>query len=133
MSNLAIFENERASNYDSFVQTWIPNYQFFINLIPKLLNDVSDKNLLVVGSVTGNEIEAIKKVNSNWTITGVDLSPQMVSIAEEKLKNELDITLICGEVADIDKTMFGAATLFLVLHFIKDDGSKEILLSDISA
>lgn len=133
MSDIATFENERATNYDSFVQTWIPNYQFFIELIPRLFKEVINENLLVVGCGTGNEIAAFKHSNPNWSITGVDPSPQMLSQARDKLKAYPGITLLDGVVSDLpDQRMYGAATLLLVLHFIKDDGSKLNLLLEIA-
>ena len=45
MSELALFENERASNYDRFVSDWIPNYQYFIDQLPGLFSQVPNKRL----------------------------------------------------------------------------------------
>ncbi|MEM7298287.1 MAG: class I SAM-dependent methyltransferase, partial [Bacteroidota bacterium] len=132
MSEIEIFENERAKNYDSFVQTWIPNYDFFIELLPRLLQKENDKNLLVVGCGTGNEITCFAKADS-WTITGVDPSPEMISQAREKLKPFPRITLVNGELKELPTApAFGAATLLLVLHFLKDNGAKQNLLLEIA-
>jgi len=133
MSDIALFENERASNYDNFVHTWIPNYQFFVDLLPKLLDETQDRDLLVAGCGTGNEIRAFKQKNPKWKITGVDPSPEMVCQAREKLKGYDQVTLFDGEVKDLpNQHKFAAATLLLVLHFIKDDGSKLELLKQIA-
>lgn len=43
MNKIEIFENERATGYDQFVQKWIPNYNSFINQLPKLLNNIEKK------------------------------------------------------------------------------------------
>ncbi|MEM6526082.1 MAG: class I SAM-dependent methyltransferase [Bacteroidota bacterium] len=133
MGDIAIFEKERASGYDNFVQAWIPNYQFIINSIPAILGTTSNKPLLVAGCGTGNEILAFKRYRKEWDITGVDPSQDMVSQARSKLKDYSKVQLLKGEVKDLSsRFQFGAATLLLVLHFLKDDGTKLQLLQDIS-
>lgn len=134
MSNIEIFEKERAAGYNQFVETWIPNYNYFLDRLPKLLSETTNRDLLVVGCGTGNEIERFTRHPSQqWTITGIDPSPEMVSQAREKLKGLGNITFIEGLVSDLDtKKKYGAATLLLVLHFLKDDGGKLGLLKDIS-
>ncbi len=57
MSNIEIFENERASGYNKFVEMWIPSYHYFLDRLPRLLGETKEKDLLVVGCGTGNEIE----------------------------------------------------------------------------
>lgn len=132
--NIGLFENERATGYDSFVQKWIPYYAEFIQLLPALLQRYQQQPLLVVGSGTGSEIQAFKQVEPQWSITGIDLSPQMVAQAREKLKGMTGVELLTGEVKDMPRqAVFGASTLILVLHFVKDDGSKLALLQEIAA
>lgn len=132
MSN-AIFQDKRAVKYDQFVEDWIPNYHYFIDLIPTILKNYSSKQLLVVGSGTGNEMRSLLETNPHWNIIGVDPSPEMVELAREKLRDYASIQLIEGKVSDLPKqSRFDAATLCLVLHFLPDDGSKLQLLEDIS-
>lgn len=134
IKNIGLFENERATGYDNFVQKWIPYYAEFIRLLPALLQRYQQQPLLVVGAGTGSEIQAFKQAQPNWTITGIDLSPQMVAQAQEKLKGLTGVELLTGEVKDMPRNAaFGAATLILVLHFVKDDGSKLALLQEIAA
>lgn len=133
MSKIEIFENERATGYNQFVETWIPNYNYFLDLLPKLLSDTNRKDLLVVGCGTGNEIERFVQAPERWTITGTDPSPEMIKQAREKLQNYDNVTLIEGLLSDIDiEKKFGAATLLLVLHFLDDNGNKLNLLKDIA-
>ena len=40
--------------------------------LPKLLSDTDNKDLLVVGCGTGNEIVQFAKADQDWKITGVD-------------------------------------------------------------
>jgi tRNA (cmo5U34)-methyltransferase len=134
MNQVEIFENERATGYNQFVETWIPNYNFFMDRLPKLLSETPHKDLLVVGCGTGNEIERFTRMPvQQWEITGIDPSPDMVKQAREKLKPFANIKLVEGLVSDLDPARkYGAATLLLVLHFLKDDGGKLNLLKDIS-
>ena len=133
MSKLEIFENERATGYNQFVETWIPNYHFFLDRLPKLVSETNQKNLLVVGCGTGNEIERFVQASEQWKITGIDPSPEMIKQASEKLHTYDNVTLIEGLVADLDiETKYSVATLLLVLHFLDDNGTKLNLLKDIA-
>ena len=133
MSKLEIFENERATGYNQFVETWIPNYHFFLDRLPKLVSETTQKNLLVVGCGTGNEIERFVQASEQWKITGIDPSPEMIKQASEKLHTYDNVTLIEGLVADLEiETKYSVATLLLVLHFLDDNGNKLNLLKDIA-
>ncbi len=131
--NIGLFQNERAQGYDNFVHKWIPNYQFLLNSIPSLIKHTSQEPLLVVGCGTGNEIEAFKKLNRHWSITGVDQSPHLIIKTQSKFSDYTSMELIDGEVKELPiSSVYSAATLLLVLHFIRNDGSKLELLRDIS-
>ncbi|MDY8135938.1 class I SAM-dependent methyltransferase [Aquimarina sp. 2201CG5-10] len=131
--SIAIFEGERASNYDNFIQRWIPNYDYVIRILPNLLNVTNPKSILVVGCGTGNEMLALANSKNDWSITGIDPSPEMISIAKKKLLSLSNIQLIEARIEQLPKTeAYNAATLLLVLHFIPDDGSKLQLLKDIA-
>lgn len=133
MDKVEIFENERATGYNQFVETWIPNYNYFLDLLPKLLSDTNRKNLLVVGCGTGNEIERFVKTPEHWTITGIDPSPEMIIQAIDKFQNQDNVKLVTGLVSELDiEKKYSAATLLLVLHFLDDNGSKLNLLKDIA-
>jgi tRNA (cmo5U34)-methyltransferase len=133
MSKVEIFEKERATGYNQFVETWIPNYYYFLDRLPKLLRATNHKDLLVVGCGTGNEIERFAATADQWEITGIDPSPEMISQAREKLKNRKNVKVMEGVVTDLgsDKK-YGAATLLLVLHFLDDNGEKLKLLKAIA-
>lgn len=134
MKHIEIFEDERATFYDDFIQMWIINYQFVIDTLPKLieLEQPTAKNVLVVGCGTGNELLSLSKYKDSWNVTGVDPSPDMVKIAREKLKQYSEVTIIQNEVNQLSSDKkYDVATLFLVLHFMKDDGTKKALLQNI--
>ena len=133
MNKVEIFENERATGYDQFVETWIPNYHYFLDRLPKLLRETYKKDLLVVGCGTGNEIERFVKASEQWTITGIDPSPDMIKQAKDKLQTYDNITLIESLVSKLDtEKKYSVATLLLVLHFLDDNGNKLNLLKDIA-
>ena len=131
MSKVEIFESERATGYNQFVETWIT--QYFLECLPKLLKETDNKDLLVVGCGTGNEIEQFVQAPEHWKITGIDPSPEMILQAREKLKGYEYVMLIEGLITDLPiEKKYNAATLLLVLHFLEDNGSKLNLLKDIA-
>lgn len=133
MSKAEIFENERATGYNQFVENWIPIYNYFLDCLPKLLSKTDQKDLLAVGCGTGNEIEKFAQAPEHWKITGIDPSPEMIKQAYEKLQTYDNVTLIEGLTTDLEtEEKYGAATLLLVLHFLEDDGNKLNLLKDIA-
>ena len=133
MNKVEIFENERATGYNQFVETWIPNYHYFMDQLPKLLREIKDKNLLVVGCGTGNEIKRFTQAPGHWEITGIDPSPDMIKQAKEKLQDFKNVKLVEGLITDLDTAKkYGAATLLLVLHFLEDNGEKLNLLKEIA-
>lgn len=133
MSKVEIFESKRASGYNEFVETWIPNYHYFMDKLPNILKQTKNKNLLVVGCGTGAEIERFVHAAEQWKITGVDPSPEMISQAFKNLDNFENVNLFQGIITDLNNSeKFGAATLLLVLHFLEDDGTKFNLLQNIA-
>ena len=133
MKKVEIFENERATGYNQFVETWIPNYNYFLDRLPKLLSDANGKELLVVGCGTGNEIERFVKAPEHWTITGIDPSPEMIKQANDKFQNHDNVKLFTGLVSELEiEKKYSVATLLLVLHFLDDNGNKLNLLKDIA-
>ena len=133
MNQVEIFKDERATGYNQFVETWIPNYHYFLDCLPKLLSPINLKDLLVVGCGTGNEIERFINTAEHWTITGIDPSPEMLKQANAKLQTYSNVTLVEGLISDLSiDRKYSAATLLLVLHFLDDNGSKLNLLKNIA-
>lgn len=134
MNKVEKFENERATGYDKFVEQWIPNYHYFLDLIPNLLKEEKGNKILIVGCGTGNEIERLLDLPSQWDITGIDPSHDMIVQAQEKLAKHPNVHLIEGLVSDLKEGQkYNAATLLLVLHFLDDNGNKQNILNDIAS
>lgn len=87
----------------------------------------NNAKILVVGAGGGEEIISLGKHNPNWAFVGVDVSEKMLELAnsriqQEDLKNQVQLHKM--EVLNLEDKNFDAATCFLTLHFIPDDGSK---------
>ncbi len=134
--NIAIFSDQRAANYDSFVHDWIPFYPQLLDMLPRMLDltmSPFQNSVLVVGSGTGNELLKLAQNRPEWNLSGVDPSPDMVQQAQEKLAAYPQVQVREGYVNDLPEIpAFSAATLLLVLHFLPDDGSKLQLLQQIA-
>lgn len=135
--HIEFFEGDRATQYDDNIPTWVPNYRFIQQSIPAILksylSEEADHSILVAGCGTGQEIAEIKQQVSQWKITGIDPSPQMIRLAQMKLawqQNDPLLKLKTGVVRDLPvEPQFDAATLMLVLQFIPDheDGKLSLL------
>ncbi|MGQ3354912.1 MAG: class I SAM-dependent methyltransferase [Phreatobacter sp.] len=89
--------------------------------------------ILVVGAGGGIELAALAKAGPEWRFTGIDPAKPMLAMAEGRLAamGAADrVTLIQGFVADAPAGPFDAATCFLTLHFVADDGSRLALLEE---
>lgn len=133
---IAIFQGQRAADYDGFANAWIPFYPQLLGSLPQLITTDSMtavEKVLVVGSGTGNGVLALAQQRPNWKILGIDPSADLVAQAREKLSGFAVVDLREGYVQDLpEQTQYDAATLMLVLHFLPDDGSKLELLMAIA-
>lgn len=137
MKDVELFENERAQRYDELIVKAIPSYEFIMSSMPLFLSkNVHNSNspkLLVAGCGSGNEMKEFLQGDKSWQITGIDPSPDMIGIARKKLRSFGDFKLIVGQIKGLpESSKFDAATLSLVLHFLADNGAKQMLLKDIS-
>ena len=132
------FDRERASQYNLDIRKAIPGYEALHGMAQNLLrtNLSSSARLLVVGSGTGMELINFCQQNSQWILTGVDPSQDMMIIARQELaKRKLlaRVNLHRGDLDSLPQTEpMDAATLILVMHFLPDDGSKLELLKNIA-
>lgn len=132
------FDRERASQYDLDIRKAIPGYQALHDMTQSLLetNLPTTANLLIVGSGTGMELISYGEKNPQWSLTGVDPSDDMMAIAKDKLASRKlleRIDLHTGYIDTLPKTKpMDAATLMLVMHFVRDDGAKLKLLQNVA-
>ncbi|MEW5858214.1 MAG: class I SAM-dependent methyltransferase [Cyanobacteriota bacterium] len=133
-----IFEGERAGNYDNYIPVWVPGYELMHDLLQAILQVrlPEESSLLIAGSGSGKELETLGKANSSWRLLGVDPSPDMMSIASDRIQKaglQERVSLHQGIVSDLpEDILYDAATLILVMHFFPDDGTKLAMLRSIA-
>lgn len=135
---IEIFEGDRVQNYDAFIEELFPSYHLFIKAVPRILGQrllhKEQPRLLVVGCGTGNEAKHLAQYSTKWQIDACDPSEEMYAFAKAKLAPYPNTEVMLGMVNALDhRKTYYAATLFLVLHFLSDDGAKLALLNDIAA
>jgi tRNA (cmo5U34)-methyltransferase len=138
LSSARCFDSVRAKNYDCQIPIVLPGYEALHSTACWLLQlDLEEQaHLLIAGAGTGTEIIQLGESNPGWSFTGVDPSPDMIAIAERRLrKRELAerVELHTGSAWDLPfSRSYNAATLLLAMHFVPDDGQKLSLLRSIS-
>ena len=132
------FDLERADRYNLDIRKAIPGYEALHGMAQSLLEThlSPSANLLVVGSGTGMELINYGCQNPQWMLTGVDPSEAMMAIAKREVddkKLSKRVHLHTGYIDTLpQRKLMDAATLMLVMHFVRDDGSKLQLLQNIA-
>ncbi|WP_440056336.1 class I SAM-dependent methyltransferase (plasmid) [Pseudoalteromonas sp. T1lg65] len=130
------FQGEQADNYDQRIVKLIPGYDLLHTLTAAQLVSVfpDEAKILVIGAGTGKEIIELAKVNSKWTFIAQDVSSDMLAIADQNFTKLGISSRVDIHVGDINEQHYQAdvALCLLVLHFLKDDGSKKQLLKQIN-
>lgn len=133
------FDGRYGSEYAEFAARVIPAYHQTFELGFALMADAldPDADVLVVGCGAGADLVTFARHGPGWSLVGVDPSSQMVALAAARLRDdglESRCTLSEGFVSDLPEDQaFDAATLYNVMHFLPDDGSKQALLASIAA
>jgi tRNA (cmo5U34)-methyltransferase len=128
-----------AGDYERRIRTLVPGYDTLHALSAAVLRAQlpDDARVLCVGAGTGEEIARLAGAGPLWRFVGVDPSADMLAQARVRLGQDgvLDrVELTEGEVETVPPAPpFDAATLILVLHFVKDDAARAALLGAIAA
>lgn len=128
-----------AGDYERRIRTLVPGYDTLHELSAAVLRaQLPDAaRVLCVGAGTGEEIARLASAGPQWQVVGCDPSPDMLVQASARLARDgvLDrVALTEGEVGSVPPApLFDAATLILVLHFLKDDAARAALLGAIAA
>jgi tRNA (cmo5U34)-methyltransferase len=135
--NKAFFDNpEAVSAYEQGPRWFVPAYEASHDMAAVLLQEFLPEqgHVLVVGAGGGIELAALARAGTQWRFTGVDPAGPMLDMARGRFSamGALDrVDLIQGFASDAPAGLFDAATCFLTLHFIPDDGSRLATLRDI--
>lgn len=141
MKDKFTYNTEMAQTYETNARISIPTYDALFGMVQSYFRaELSGEgaSVLVIGAGGGNELSAWGPTNPEWTFTGVDISEEMLKIAQHKT-NQLGLSnrvnLIHGTITDLPKAdkAFDAASCLLVLHFIDDVQEKLELLRSIHA
>lgn len=133
-----MFDAERAQAYDHRVREAIPGYEALHHLACIVVAELTQGSgrVLVAGAGTGAECVALAQSCPDLHVVGVDPADDMLAFAERKVAEHglVDrVRLFPNTVAQLPSfEQFDAATLLLVLHFLKDDGAKAAVLADLA-
>ncbi|HEY1846115.1 MAG TPA: class I SAM-dependent methyltransferase [Buttiauxella sp.] len=126
-----IFNADFSRHYDASSRRLGPiadNLHFLIKLLVRDLPQ--DARVLCVGVGTGTEILHLAETHPGWRFTGVDPSPDMLSVCAEKLVEKgvaPRCDLIEGYISDVPAAeKYDAVFCLLVTHFIQDPARQGI-------
>jgi len=116
-----------SDNYERAPRWFVPGYDASHAMAAVLLRDRKGEHgrILVVGAGGGVELSVFARECQGWTFTGVDPSVEMLRQAKVKLETvgALDrVSWVQGTVENSPRGPFDAATAFLALNFVPDDG-----------
>lgn len=130
--NKKIIFDDIANIYDDWYKTPLGRFADIVenNLIFKYLPDLKGKNLLDVGCGTG--LYSIRAYSRGATVTGLDISENMLNIAREKAKlSSAPINFILGDMDNMpfNDNLFDAVISITAFEFSKNPKNtlKEIL------
>jgi len=140
MNEGSLFDRNQAlsENYEQGPRWFIPGYDASHAMAAVLLRDrIGEQGqILVLGAGGGVELSVFARECEGWTFTGVDPSARMLALARQKVEAvgaAQRVALIQGYIEDAPKQKFDAATAFLVLAFVPDDGRRLRALREIRA
>ena len=127
-----------SENYEKAPRWFIPGYDASHAMAAVLLRDrIGERGrILVVGAGGGVELSVFARECAGWTFTGVDPSAEMLRQAKAKIEvaGAADrVSWVQGTVDKAPKEQFDAATAFLTLNFVPDDGHRLGTLREIHA
>ncbi len=117
LEEMADFFRARLGEYEAHMSLWKKAYEY----LPSLLPD-SAHTLLDLGCGTGLELDEILKVRPGLSVTGIDLSKEML---ERLLAKHPEVKLICGDYfqEELGEAAYDCAVSFESLHHF--DGEKK--------
>ncbi|WP_372712754.1 class I SAM-dependent methyltransferase [Ilyobacter sp.] len=122
---------EFAKVYDKFME--FADYDGWHDFVSYVIegNNPNAKTLLDLGCGTG---EVLKRFVGEYECTGVDLSEEMLSVAEDKLKNlDKNVQLLCQNMKDLslDRKYDIVISLFDTVNHLVSIGDLEKLFEKI--
>ncbi|KZN63495.1 hypothetical protein N473_16870 [Pseudoalteromonas luteoviolacea CPMOR-1] len=130
------FTGDEALSYDKRIGKLVPGYELLHHTTAAQLSVILEEEatILVVGAGTGKEVIELAKLNAHWRFIAQDVSADMLDVADHNFTNSgLNdrVTIHHGPIEE-NTYQADAALCILVMHFVKDDGGKVVLLEQIS-
>jgi tRNA (cmo5U34)-methyltransferase len=118
-----------SNNYEQGPRWFIPGYDASHAMAAVLLRDrIGERGrILVIGAGGGVELSVFARECAGWTFTGIDPSVEMLRQAKVKVETAgaaNRVTWVQGTVENSPRELFDAATAFLMLAFVSDDGRR---------
>lgn len=120
------FDNE-AESFDKQVQRNIPSYNQMLEALINAIPDTKENpKILDLGCGTGNITLKVLERFPKAHVTCLDLSENMMEIAQEKLSEYDNVEYVVGDFTQIEITeKYDAIISSLALHHIPNDKEKE--------
>lgn len=111
---------------DFYEEHMLKHWSGFYNLAASLIPDMT-KTLLDLGCGTGLELDGIFRRLPNISVTGIDLTPEMLDKLKQKYSDK-KLTLIEGDffALDLEEAAFDAAISFESLHHFPAERKAEL-------
>ena len=112
LEEMAEFFAARLDGYEEHMGVWAEAYKAFPKYLPK-----DCRKILDLGCGTGLELDEIWKMYPDLSVTGIDLSKDMLAYLKNKHPDK-DLTVICADYFqhDLGKEVWDAAVSFESLH-----------------
>lgn len=126
---------DHVRDYDHNVRLFMPAYDASHSMAAVILRETvpAGGHILAVGAGGGREVEVLASLNPSWHFTLVDPSSAMLAMAHQRLGDSDRFTYVEGIAADAPPGPYDAATAFLALHMVADDGARLANLAAIHA
>ncbi|MBQ4838084.1 class I SAM-dependent methyltransferase [Pseudoalteromonas luteoviolacea] len=131
------FTGDEALSYDQRIGKLVPGYELLHHTTAAQLGVMLEQNatILIVGAGTGKEVIELAQYNPTWHFIVQDVSADMLAIADQHFTNlglSDRVTIHHGPLLQ-GQYQADVALCLLVMHFVKDDGSKMNLFEQICA
>lgn len=126
---VALFDKERASNYDAQATmfSWRPVLDEFTRLIFRPLG--AEATILCVGAGTGLELAPMALAHPGWRFLALEPAAEMLALCRQRAEREgfaERCEFFNGYLEDLPPDrLFDGATCLLVSHFMTAPGTRE--------
>ena len=122
LEGMAAFFDKRIEGYEEHMSPWQEHYEWLAKLVPE-----GTEKLLDIGCGTGLELDKIFARFPQLSVTGVDLSEQMLHKLKEKHKDK-DLSLVSANYLtyDLGEACYDVAISFETLHHYEKEKKKEV-------